>query len=486
VARVGAAISRLRAVPRPLAVLLAIATVELLAWSIVVPALQEPDEASHFSYVQAIVERHEVPWASAGGPRDDLARFSPEQRVASVWAGLEPLRANLAARPLWTSADERVWSAHDRALGRGAKSAIQPSSAFENPPLAYLYEAVPYAVVRGSFFDRLFAMRWANLPLLLITVAATWLAAVEVFGSRRSAAFLATAVVALQPLLTSVAGGVAPDLMLSALFAVGIAVALRLVARGMSASRLVTLALVSVAAPLTQPRGLALALPALLAVGLAWWRARGGASSPGPRRALAVAVGALVVVGAGVALRYAERGGPTLSGTRAFLSYLWQFYLPKLPGMAPPPFPGWGVRDVYVDRLYGTFGQLEITLPGGVIDAVALAGLAFVVVGVVAAVVHRRALLSAWPSIAILLAAFLGALLLVHLQAFRDLRVDPADPVITGRYLLPVLPVLGIAVAGALRALPTRLFAAAGGVTIAGGVLLQLAALAVTITRFYA
>jgi hypothetical protein len=475
-------------VPSPLAVLLAIATVELLAWSIVVPALQEPDEASHFSYVQAIVERHEIPWTSAGGPRDDLARFSPEQRVASVWAGLEPLRANLAARPLWTSADEQVWRAHDRALGANAKSAIEPSSAFENPPLAYLYEAVPYVVVRGSFFDRVFAMRWANLPLLLITVAATWLAAVEVFGRRRSAAFLATALVALQPLLTSVAGGVTPDLMLSALFAVGIAVALRLVTRGMTAARLVTLALVSAAAPLTQPRGLALALPALLAVGLAWWRARarGGASAPGPRRALAVAVGALVVVGAGVALRYAERGGPTLSGTRAFLSYLWQFYLPKLPGMAPPPFPGWGVRDVYVDRLYGTFGQLEITLPGGVTHAVALAGLALVVVGVVAAVVDRRALLSAWPSIAVLLAVFLGALLLVHLQAFRDLRVDPADPVITGRYLLPVLPVLGIAVAGTLRALPARVFAAAGGLTVAAGVLLQLAALAVTITRFYA
>jgi hypothetical protein len=479
--------ARLRAVPAPLVVLLAIATVELAAWSLAVPALQEPDEASHFSYVQDVVERDQIPWpSSVPGPRDDLARFSPEQRVASIWAGLEPLRANLSARPLWTSPDEAVWRARDRALGADARSAIQPSSAFVNPPLAYAYDALPYAIVGGSFFDRLFAVRWANLPLLLVTIVATWLLAAEVFHRRRAPVVLASSVVATQPLLTSVAGGVTPDVMLCALFALGLALSIRVVTRGPARGRTVALVAVTVAAPLSQPRGLALAIPAAVALGIAYWRV--------PRapvlarfRSIAAAVAGAVAVGGGVlALRYAERGGPTLSGTRAFMSYLWQFYLPALPGTSPPPFPGWTVRDVYVDRLYGTFGQLEITLSSAVTHAVALAELAVVAGAVVAVVVHRRTLRTAWPAAAVLAAALLGALLQLHVQAFRDLLVDPTDPVITGRYLLPLLPVLGVGLAAVLRALPRRAFAAAGGATVAACVLLQLAALGVTVTRFYA
>jgi hypothetical protein len=86
----------------------------------------------------------------------------------------------------------------------------------------------------------------------------------------------------------------------------------------------------------------------------------------------------------------------------------------------------------------------------------------------------------------VLLAAAAGVLLQVHLQAFRDLLVDHSDPVITGRYLLPLLPILGIVIAAVLRALPRRAFAAAGGATFAACVLLQLAAFGATLIRFYA
>jgi hypothetical protein len=473
-------------VPAPLAVLLTIATVELLAWSIAVPALQEPDEASHFSYVQELVERHEIPWPSARGPRDELARFSPEQRVASIWAGLEPLRGNLSARPLWTSPDEAAWNAHERALGPDARSAIQASSAFANPPLAYAYDAVPYAIVGGSFFDRLFAIRWANVLLLLVTIVATWLLAAELFSGRRAPVVIATSVVALQPLLTSVAGGVTPDIMLCALFAVGLVLSIRTANRGLARGRVAALVAVTVAAPLSQPRGLALALPAVVALGIAWWRVSRPRVSMRFRWLPAAVACVLVVSGGLLALRYAERSGPTMSGTRAFLSYLWQFYLPGLPGMAPPPFVGWTVRDVYIDRLYGTFGQLEITLPGAVTHAVALAGLALVAAAAVGAAVHRHVLRRAWPAVVVLATAVLGALLQVHLQAFRDLLIDASDPVITGRYLLPLLPVLGVVVAAILQALPRRAFAAAGGATLAACVLLQFAAFGATISRFYA
>jgi hypothetical protein len=468
-------------VPPALLALLIVATVELAAWSIAVPALQEPDEDSHFSYAQAIAERGEIPWQRSGGPRGGLDPLSPEQQVASVSAGLQPLLANLAARPLWTEPDERVWRAHDAALGRNARSSIEPSSAFANPPAAYVYDAAVHVAVGGSFFDRLFAMRWANLPLLLVMVAATWVLARDLFGDRQSAVVLATAVVALQPLLTSVAGGVTPDVLLCALFAVGLALSVRIVCRGATTGRLVALGFVSLLAPLTHGRGLALLVPAGLAFLLSWPPVRRI-----PRPALAVGVGFAALVVAALALRYAERGGPTLSDTRAFGSYVWQFYLPELPWLNPPPFEGWTVRDVYVDRLYGTFGQLEITLPGWVTDALAAAGLVLAAGLLAAAIVRRDAVRRLLKPIAVLVAAGISAILLLHLQAYHSLSVDPGDPVITGRYLLPLLPVLGIAVAATLQALPRRAFAVAGGGVLAAAVLLQFAALGAMLTRFYA
>jgi hypothetical protein len=462
-----------------LLVLLIVGTVELLAWSIAVPALQEPDEESHFSYVQVIAERGEIPWQRSGGSPG--GPVSPEQQVASVWAGLQPLLANPAARPLWTEPDERAWRAQDAALGRDARSSIEPSSAFQNPPAAYVYDAAVYVAVGGSFFDRLFALRWANLPLLLVMLAATWVLARDLFGDRQGAVVLATAVVALQPLLTSIAGGVTPDLLLCALFAVGLALSVRIVCRGPTTGRLVALAFVSLLAPLTHGRGLALLVPAGLAVLLSWPPVRRI-----PRPALAAGVGLAALIVAVLVLRYAERGGPTLSDTRAFSSYLWQFYLPGLPWMNPPPFEGWTVRDVYIDRLYGTFGQLEIMVPGWVTNVLAGAGLVLAVGVLAAAIARRDALRRMWAPVAVLVAAAVGAILLLHLQAYRSLLVEPGDPVITGRYLLPLLPVLGVAVAASLQALPRRAFAVAGGGVLAAAVLLQFAALGAMLTRFYA
>jgi two-component system sensor histidine kinase DesK len=86
----------------------------------------------------------------------------------------------------------------------------------------------------------------------------------------------------------------------------------------------------------------------------------------------------------------------------------------------------------------------------------------------------------------VLAAAGIAAVLLVHLQAYRGLLDDPTDPVVTGRYLLPLLPILGVGVAAVLDALPRRAFAVAGGGVLGVAVLLQLAALGAAVTRFYA
>ncbi len=71
-------------------------------------------------------------------------------------------------------------------------------------------------------------------------------------------------------------------------------------------------------------------------------------------------------------------------------------------------------------------------------------------------------------------------------RAFRSLLVNPTDPVITGRYLLMLVPLYGVAVAGALLALPGRVRALTTGGVVAALFLLQLSAFGLVVERFYA
>jgi 4-amino-4-deoxy-L-arabinose transferase-like glycosyltransferase len=482
-------VRRSRRIPLPLLVVLAAVLVEGLAWTFAVPALQGADESGHFAYVANIADGHDIPWTR--GPtieRDNPASVSSEQQITWVFAGLQGLRGNPAARPLWTPTDEAIWSAAVRGAPRGNANG---NPAFLNPPLYYLSAVVPYAIAGGSFFDRLYALRLYNVALLAITVALTWLLAGEVFGRRRELQTVAAAAVALQPVLLDVTTRVTPDALLNALAALALYLMALVVNRGPSWRLVGLLALTVAAATLTHARGLGLIVPALFAVGWAGWRRwrpawrerRGGRN--GRSTAVGVAVWAGVVAIGLVALAaYGTRWQfGQLSG---FWSYLWQFYLPALPGMSNPIGPPWGVQQVYVDRFFSTFLQFEVGFPQDLRDALRVAiwvGLALVLA---AAWRHRRALAERRDVVIVLLVALVLGVVSLHAGAFRALLFNPADPIITGRYLLMLIPLYGIGVAAAMSALPGRVRAGATGAVLAAAVLLQLSAFGLVVARFYA
>jgi uncharacterized membrane protein len=86
----------------------------------------------------------------------------------------------------------------------------------------------------------------------------------------------------------------------------------------------------------------------------------------------------------------------------------------------------------------------------------------------------------------VLVFALVGAVYFLHGAAFHSLVTDPLDPVITGRYVLGFLPLMGIGIALAVTALSRRLGAGVGAAVLAGGALLQLSALGLVVARFYA
>jgi 4-amino-4-deoxy-L-arabinose transferase-like glycosyltransferase len=475
-------IARVRTTPAALVCLLVASTVAFLAWTVILPPLQDADENAHIAYVQKIVDAGRIPWTHGSvGSRDDPRTYSTELRTAQLWAGLEPLRGNLSARPLWTSADVRAWERVAARLPPGSRSDGGQASTFVNPPAYYLYASAPYAIFSStSFFDRAFVVRLANLPFLLLTVLFTWLLAGEVFGRRRALQAVAAGVVALQPLLVSIAAGVTPDAMLAAAWTAALYLMARLLREGPRVGSLGALVGLCVLAPFTHGRGLPLLAPAAMTLVLLALRRRRL-----PRGALvtAVVVGAVVLVVGAVA--YAGHGHVSFTTARELGSYLWQFYLPKLSFMDPSIGGSWGFRGVYVDRFFGTFGQLEVTLPGRLLRLLHAAVLAGLVALVVAVVVRWRAVAAHWRVAAVLVVAVLADIVSIHLVAFRTLSTGSTDPVFTGRYLLPIASLFGLAIAFVMSALPRRLAVPAGALALSAAVFLQFAALGALTTRFY-
>lgn len=460
-------------VPAPLAALIAVALVEALVWTFMVPALQGPDEVSHFSYTQRIWERPSLPWHPEGG---ETARgkgaYSTEINTAEVWGGTAMLFGNASARPLWTEPDEEIWRRADDRLTQRAREDGDFTAALKNPPLYYLYATIPYAAASsGSLFDRVFLIRLANIPLLLALVVFTWLLAGELLRGRRWLQFAATAPVVLHPQLVNLAATANPDLMLAAGWAAALWLVVQVLRRGAERRLVAALVLLTVSIVFTHPRGAPIVVPAALAVAIA---------ATHGRRQRVVAGGLLAAVVAGVTVAAAWGAG----SAREFWSYVWQFYLPRTPGQQDPIGPDWwDFREVFVDRFFGTLASLEVEPPRDLTTFLFWASLAGVAL-LAALLAANRARLGA---AALVLGAAVAALLLgLHLGAYRAMVAVPADPVITGRYLLPLLPLYGCALALVARLLPARAGAVFAGIVIGAAACLQLFSAGMLLERFYA
>ena len=393
-------------------------------------------------------------------------------------------RGNPSARPASTELEERIWDRAQRAVTEAERADGGFTSSMVNPPAYYLYQAVPYAATSNtSVFDRAFVMRLANLPLLVLVVVFSWLVAGELLGRTRWLQTVATAAVVLQPQLIHLAAVVNPDIALAAIWSAALYVMIRAIKAGPSRGRLAWLAALVALSAVTQPRGLALLVPAVAAAALAWRRH----APAGSRRRRAIPVGLAAAGACGVVLLigYAIAGDPSGSRLRQFGSYLWQFYLPRLGFMDPSISPDLGVKEVFVDRLFGGFAQLEIGPPDWVSTALTIGAVVLIALTLVG-VAARRRVLARWPDVAVVCALLVVSYVFVlHVAAFRSL-LGSADPVITGRYLLTLMPLYGVAFALAVSWLPRRLAVPAASVVLVALTVVALEAFALVFERFYA
>jgi hypothetical protein len=484
-----------RGVPAPLALLLLAGLVLSVAWSVAMAPLQGFDEAEHAGYAIHLAETGRPPEATGGGKV-----YSDAQAAALGPLGFGRTIANAEAKPPFHELQEEGFEAYEERLpASDAASGEGPNPLGKNPPLYYAYEAIPYRIAKalgGGLFDQLALMRLFSCVLFLGTIACAWLLSGEVFR-RALPRFTATAFVALHPLAGYISGVVNTDGMLMLWWTAFLWLALRLNRLGPSPGRVAGLAAVSAASVLTHGRGLAI-LPVLLVV-LAVVAIR---HRPSPRTAGLSAAAALGCVAAGfVVLRAftgAAGGGGALYGgevnlgaasrfsVRQLLSQTWQFYLPRLRIMQPRLGPDYGFGQVWVETYFGGFASYDVNYPRWVYDAVSF-GLVAGLLACLALVVRRGVgiLRERWDQLAILLAAFGGMVGFLHVASYRALVNGSMDPLVTGRYLLPVTGVLAVA-AGALVAAAGRRGPYLAGALLVALLGLSLAGIALGMERFYA
>jgi 4-amino-4-deoxy-L-arabinose transferase-like glycosyltransferase len=484
----------LSAVPVPLRVLLGAVAILVAAWALVPAPWQSPDESWHFAYAQTLAERGKLP------DSDRQQSFSTEQDLASRYsrAGLMPF--NLPLRAPWSGAQFASWQRADGRLPGGAASdGGGTNNAASNPPVYYAVEAVPYTLAGGDVLRRLYAMRLFSGLLLLVTVSATWLLAGELFGRRRLLQLSAAGVAGFQPMATFMSTSVNPDGMLMAAWAVGLWLGVKILRGRLTLLNGCALAAASAAAALSKANGYLLVAATLAILLYALWRGRADAPRDVARIAAVAAVVMLVpvVTWLGIARatdrpavnQVASTSGQTVSITSFpkdyFLSYLWQFYLPR-PGFLNQ-LPG-GISneygyDVLVKTGWATFGWKEVRLRDGVYRALAWASL-LALLAAAAALVLRRVRLSLPVGLFLGLTS-LGLLLALHWVEFTFVAQQGIG-FMQGRYLLPLLPLAGCAGAAALTLLPGRFRGAAAGAGLAALVGLQVLCLATVLERYYA
>jgi hypothetical protein len=494
-AAAGRLVAHVRGVPRPLAALLAVAAIQVVAWAFVMPPFQAPDEMAHFAYVQHLAETGKAPEQVGGSG----ANVSSEQAEAIRWENLHALVGVLGMRSGWTDAEERRWRQVEASLSDEASAnGDGPNPVGQNPPLYYALEAVPYHLAPGgSFFNRFYIVRLGSAALYLAAVAFMWLIASELFRPLW-ARTLATAIVALHPKLAMLGASVNADILLVLTWTAFIYVGLRIIRHGPTIGRLAGAGIAAAASVLTHGRGLAILGALLFLLGIAYLRWR-----PARRLAWRGAALSLGIAGLGLAVVLAFTSGVSGGGTiyggeigrigeRAFnirelFSYVWQFYLPKLQFMQPSiGVPDYGFRQVYIESFYGQFASLEVEYPRFAIDLLQVATILLLFALYTVAITHWDAVKRNWPIIAFLVLTGLSLLTLLHVTAYNSMLTNPADPLFTGRYLLPLVSILAIAVTAVVMALPRRLGAFATGGLVATGIVLQLTGLGMAFVRFYA
>jgi 4-amino-4-deoxy-L-arabinose transferase-like glycosyltransferase len=431
-----------------------VACVNAICWSIVTPPFQVPDEPEHVAYVKQLAETGRRPSATGEFTREEAVALQdlylqtvaeePEYRTISSRAQQEKLQRDLTASE-----------------GPPESGREYGGVAANQPPLYYALEAIPYILGgSGTLLDRIALMRLTSALFAGLTALFAYLFAREALPRASWAWTVGGLGVALVPLLGFMSGAVNPDSMLYAVVAAVFYSLARAFRRGLTRASAATLGALTAIGLLTKLNFVGVApgvLLGLLVLSVRAARTQGRAAYVSLAIALAIALSPLALY---VAVNVS-------SGTPAFgivssafslthgslwseASYIWQLYLPRLPGMRADFGGIFTTRQVWFDWYVGLYGWLDTTFPGWVYE------LALIPAGVIVVLCGRELLAAAPVLRARALELVVYGVIVAGLMALIGADAYIRFPTIDGeyaqvRYLLPLLPLAGLVLALAAR-----------------------------------
>jgi hypothetical protein len=493
---------RIRSVPPAAWLCALVAVLNSTSWSLTVPVFQAGDEPDHLAYVQHIAE--------AGSPPSGVTAPAYSEEERNLLKGLRNRAVSLSIdeRPFLSEADHRRL---ERLGGRGG-SRLGPggaSNASNNPPLYYAVEAIAYRLTAwANLFTRVHVMRVLSALMVGLAVLLIYLFVRELLPRRPWAWSAGALAAAFVPLFGDIGGTIKED-NLAAVSGAGMLLVVAIcfrdgltVRRGLALGLITSVGILSRLSILGLLPGLGVVLTVLT---LRVPRANRDEAIRGGLAAIAAVAAPLllyVVVNHFVWDRGLLAGHPeghrfgkppeTAAGTdihplTGWFSYVWQFYLPSLPGM-DMHFPAYQLRYVWFDPFVGVFSYRSHEFPDSVFTAAACVYAVVLALAARELVVRRRAVRARLGELVSYAALLVGLVMVIHWVGYVYRLGQTGD--FTSifeqiRYLFPLLGLYASVIALAARGAGRVAGRAAGLLFVCLALSLSFAAQLLTVWAFY-
>jgi 4-amino-4-deoxy-L-arabinose transferase-like glycosyltransferase len=441
-------------------------------WSLLTPPFLALDEPDHFAYVQQLAETGKLPVSSR-------TEYSLEEQVALRDLHHAQVRFRPAGHAIFSAAEQqKLQSDLAEPVARQAQGGV--GVATSEPPLYYALETILYHIgSSGSILDRLELMRLLSALMGAVTALFVFLFLRQALPTVRWAWTVGGLGVALTPLFGFTSSTVNPDALLFAVSAALFYCLARAFRQGLTQRSAIAIGTLTAVGFLTKLNFAGLAPGVIL--GLILLARREGRTS-GPGVYLRSLAPALLIAASPVAL-YAlvnlfsnhPAFGIVSSSVAGFtsghksifgeLSYIWQFYLPRLPGMHNDFVGIFTTRQIWFRNAIGLYGWGDTAFPNWVYNA------ALIPVGVIAAlcvrtlIIGRTALRDRAAELVTYAVMTAGVLVLVAAAGYLLFPVRVAE-FTDARYLLPMLALWGAVLALAARGAGRRWGPAVGALIV--------------------
>lgn len=444
-------------IPRAAWVCALIALLNAACWSLITPPFLALDEPDHFAYVQNLAENVRLPSSSK-------SEYSEEEALALEDLQHSQVRFRPAGHTIFSAgAQEKLERDMAGQLSRSGPGGS--GVATSEPPLYYALAAVPYEVgASGSILDRLELMRLFSALLAGATVLFVYLFLREALPRVSWAWTVGGLGVALAPLLGFASSTVNPDSLLFTISAALFYCLARAFRRGLTTSSALVIGCLTAVGLATKLNfvgiapGIGLGLILLTRREAARFGPRVYWTMLAPALAIAVAPGVLYGL-VNILSNHTTFGGVSGGATGltsaqhsivGAISYIWQFYLPRLPFMHND-FPGLlTTRQIWFRNVIGLYGWGDTPFPAWVYDVALILVVAILALCARALVLARASLHPRLAELFTYACISLGLLLLVGASGYLAFPTSAAE-FTDARYLLPLLVLWGSILALAAR-----------------------------------